>query len=329
MFITRIPLRISLFGGGSDLREFLEHFPGAVFSFAINKYIHIVTNHQYRETFLLHYSDIEETENVKNIKHPLFKEVFKKFNINAGIEVASFADIPSNGSGLGSSSAFTSALVKTVMFYKGESVGQYESAFHAADIEINKVGSNIGMQDHFGCSIGGAKIIRFSLDQKPEVQSFKIENLQQKMVEESFFLVDSGIRRSASDVLKKQHEKNNIDQYLDIQMKLVDLVLPGANAFMQGNLEVVSEILNESWRLKSKLTKKTTSAAILDICSEGLKQGALSCKLLGAGGGGFILFTSRKGDKENLKNFFNKKGLKTLDLKIDSEGLILLNNPFK
>lgn len=319
MIITRCPLRVSFFGGGTDLKDFFDNEPGIVLSTSIKKYIYLSIHEYFYSKILLKYSKTEEVDFPENISHPIFREVLSEYKVN-NVDISSFADIPA-GTGLGSSSAFTNALLCSVMEYKKKPYTAYEIARKSASIEIERLNEPIGYQDQYGSAIGGLKLLIFHDVNNIEVRPINITYDLLYNFENSMFLVFTGKTRNAGDVLKDQ--KSNTSQantkvFNNLQV-LKNQALLGYELLNKRKFDDFGLLLNEAWNLKKTLSANISNDNIDSIYDEGIKSGSLGGKLLGAGSGGFILFYV---PKKNISIFKDKmKHYSLINLEMDFEGV--------
>lgn len=301
MIITRTPFRVSFVGGGSDLPSFSQKYGGAVLSTTINKYMH-VSLHPYfnRSMFSLKYSKNELVDSVHTINHPIIKETLKHLDIRSGIEVTTTADIPS-GTGLGSSSAFTVGLLNALYAYKSRLVTKEQLAREACMIEIDKVGSPIGKQDQYASSFGGLNTITFEKDGTVKVHPVVISSSTKKALEDNLLLFYTKSERDANDVLKEQSSLMEKDKKTEVMRKMVDLVPELNDSLTKGDLSTFGELLHKNWMLKKSITSAISTLNIDKYYELGMNNGALGGKLLGAGGGGFLLFYCEQHKQERLR----------------------------
>jgi D-glycero-alpha-D-manno-heptose-7-phosphate kinase len=320
MIISRTPLRVSLFGGGSDLPEFYEQQTGKVLSFAINKYIYIASHNEFDGKYRLSYSRSEEVQQLPEISHPIFRHTLIEMKINNGIEIGSFADIPSKGSGLGSSSAFTVGLIANLLRVKGLEMNQEQIAAKAFHIERNLIGDTVGQQDHYGTAIGGVKKIVFSPSGKVEIERVQSSNKTIKDFQGLTRLVYTGIQRNASEILREQGFKTqNSNEIFATICDLRDLVDPGLSALEKEDFILVGKYLNLSWEIKKRVSEKVTYEQIDLIHQNLIDSGIWGAKLLGAGGGGFFIGV---GEEKAWERFQVKHpNTKVYEFNIDHEGV--------
>ncbi|MFC1712115.1 GHMP kinase [Candidatus Poribacteria bacterium] len=290
MVISRTPLRISFVGGGSDLPAFYRKAPGAVISAAINKYIYITVNKKFDNKIRASYSVTEIVDSVDELKHELVREALKLLDIDGGIEITSVADIPSRGTGLGSSSSYIVGLLHALYAYKGMHVGAERLAREACEIEIECCSKSIGKQDQYIASYGGLKHIKFNPDESVFVDPIILPGDTRQKLEEHLFLLYTGLTRSSESILSEQKSNTENDkikrQTLDNMVKLVTKL---KNALLQNNIESFGEILHEGWMEKKKMAGKISSPTIDRWYEIAREHGAIGGKISGAGGGGFLL----------------------------------------
>ena len=301
MIITRTPFRISFAGGGSDLPSFYEKHEGCVISTTINKYMYVSVHPTFnREDTIVKYSKTEIVKDVNDIQHPIAKQLLLDHDIK-GIEIVSTADIPS-GTGLSTSSAYTVSLIHALYAYKGKYCSQERIASEACELEIEKLGEPIGKQDQYGTAIGGLKFIRFLRDGTVDVEPLIISSKMKKELSNNLLLFYTGLTHSASTILKEQN-KNIIsaeDKYNNL-LKMTELTYDMKEALITGDLHKFGVILNENWLLKQQLASSISNETINKYYNLAINNGALGGKLLGAGGGGFLLFYCEKDKQEQLR----------------------------
>lgn len=318
MIITRTPFRVSFVGGGSDLEEYYSQKQGAVLSTTINKYMYI-SSHNYfdDDSIRIKYSQTETVKNINDLQHPIVREAMKKFNINGALEISSNADVPS-GTGLGSSSSFTVGLLHSLYARAGKHVSNEKLAEEACEIEIEKLGEPIGKQDQYASAFGGINIIKFNPDGSVSVEPIHLKKEINKKLQNNLLMFYTGQQRSASKILIEQKKVTAQADKTQILDKMVDLVWEMRDALYAGDLEEFGRILHKNWLLKKQLTNKISDDFIDDIYNKGIKSGALGGKLLGAGGGGFVLFYCEPENQKKLRHAL--RDLKELSFKLDNEG---------
>ena len=290
MIISRTPLRISFVGGGSDIQSYYRHQAGAVVSTAIDKYIYITVNKKFDNKIRVSYSKTEMVDSVDQIEHNLIRECLKKVGIDGGIEITSMADIPSEGTGLGSSSSYTVGLLNALYAYKGEHASAEQLAREAAEIEIDILKNPIGKQDHYIAAYGGLQYIQFNPDETVYVDPIICLSETKKEFEKKLLLLYTGLTRSASSILSVQSKNmQNKNSKRDTMTKMVALTRDMQEALRKNKLESIGKLLHKNWILKKTMAQGISNKTIDDWYSIARKNGAIGGKILGAGGGGFFL----------------------------------------
>ena len=288
MIITQTPLRISFAGGGTDFRKFYLKHGGNVLSSAIDKYIHIIIKERFDELIVLNYSSREIINSVNKIKHPLIRESMKKTGVEKGVEITTLADIPSEGSGLGSSSSVTIGLLHALYTYKGELVTADRLARDACEIEIDILGNPIGIQDQYIAAYGGLRAFTFQRDGHVEVKSLNLQPWVHFKLSSRLLLFYLNQDRNAASILEEQ--KANITRKVDVLCRMRDHAKYLKENLTGDNLDLVGEIMYKGWLEKRTLASKISNKKIDRLCQMALDAGALGGKVTGAGGGGFMLF---------------------------------------
>lgn len=320
MIISRSPLRISLGGGGTDLRSYYENYEGFVIAASINKYVYISVSRPFLPGINLKYSEIEKVQDVERIAHPIIREVLRTFNLRTPqIEISSFADIPS-GTGLGSSGSFTTALIKALYAHYRKNIHPEQLAELACQIEIEKLGEPIGKQDQYVAAFGG--ISEFVFDNDGKVTS-KPLNLSMKTLhdlEDNLLLFYSGISRSASSILKDQVDKSNLHdaEMIENLHYIKSIGIRSRTALLSDNTYEFGQLMHEHWEYKKSRSKGISNEFIDSAYAMALRSGAVGGKVVGAGGGGFLMFYAK--DKEQLRNKMAGIGLEEVRFQFDFEG---------
>ena len=297
MIISKTPFRISFVGGGSDHFNHISKIPGKVISTTINKYMYININKKHDEKVRLSYSVTENTNNVKELNHLIIKRSLEYFSIKKGIEITTLADIPSSGSGLGSSSALCVGLTKALNKFKGKEINRENLAKTAAIIEIKKCKKPIGMQDHYSAAYGGFNSITFNQNKTVNVKKIQISENRLNIFKQHLIMFYSGINRKADKILGKiQKEKKHNTNY----EVLANLANQFEYELSEGDIQNTAEILNKNWMLKKNLHQSVSSSNLNEIYDNALKAGAKGGKLLGAGGGGYFLFFAKPSNHKKL-----------------------------
>lgn len=287
MIITRTPLRISFVGGGTDLPGFYRHYSGMVISTAINKYIYVIVKKRFDERIYVGYSKKEIVDTVDEIEHDLVREAMKLTGVISGVEIVTLADIPSFGSGLGSSSALTVGLLHALYAYLGKPVEPEQLAREACRIEIDILGKPIGKQDQYITAYGGLRQIVFYPDEYVSCKIIEPDGVTKKKLGDCLMLFYTGIARSAEDVLREQNVETKETSAILKRMK--EQVLELRDVLLKSKLEQLGTILNEAWSMKKRLACGITNSRIDSLYQRAMKVGAWGGKISGAGGGGFLL----------------------------------------
>jgi D-glycero-alpha-D-manno-heptose-7-phosphate kinase len=290
MIITRTPLRISFAGGGSDLPAYYEREPGAVVSTAIDKYIYITVNPKFDHMIRASYSVTEIVDSVAELKHELIREALYLLGIKEGIEITSISDIPSQGTGLGSSSSYTVGLLNALYAFKGHMAGAERLADEACHIELDRCRKPIGKQDQYIAAYGGLQYIRFNPDGSVFTDPILCSPETRKRLQSRLLLLYTGLTRSADNILTEQTQKTRSDgdKRATLQ-RMVGLADQLCEALSRDDIDAFGEILHAGWLEKRKLASNISNGRIDDWYERARANGAIGGKLLGAGGGGFLL----------------------------------------
>lgn len=299
MIITQTPLRISFAGGGSDLPEFYRQHGGAVISSAIDKYIYIIVKKRFDDLITLNWSKKETVESVDQIEHELIREAMKKTGVYKSVEITTISDIPSEGSGLGSSSSVTVGLLQVLYLYQGIIVDAERLAREACEIEINILGKPIGKQDQYIAAYGGLRHFEFKKDgtvttNSPNIDSDFLYDLGLHMM-----LFFTGKTRKAEEILSEQKRKIGELEQLLTQMR--DQSFELSKAFKKGDITFLGQTLEEGWELKKQLLGGISTSDIDKMYNLAKEAGALGGKITGAGGGGFLLLYVPLGKQDNVR----------------------------
>ncbi len=291
MIVSRTPLRVSFVGGGSDLPSFYEKSKGAVVSVSIDKYMYIMVNRKFDNKIRISYSTTEICDKLTDIRHDIVRESLKYLKIKDGIEITSVSDVPSEGTGLGSSSAYCVGLLKCLYEFLGRKAGKHLVAADACKIEIQKCRKPIGKQDQYACCFGGLNYIEFFPKGVVKVTPIKLQKSLVRKLNNRILVFYTGVTRASGTILREQSRKmmRNDDKFASVK-KMVEYAGLLRDELNKGNLDSFGKILDLNWKEKRKLTDGISNPQI-DLWYEmALKAGAVGGKLLGAGGGGFLLF---------------------------------------
>lgn len=316
MIITKTPFRVSFCGGGSDMANFYEKYGGCVLSTSINKYCYISIHPYFNENqTLLKYSENELVDSPDQIKHRIFRQVLTDMGIH-GVEISSTADIP-GGTGLGSSSTFTVGLLNTLNCYNGKFVSKDKLAKLACEVEIEKLGNPIGKQDQYGAALGGLNFIRFNQDGSVSHEPILMEGKTYKELQKNLLMFYTGTTRSANTILAEQTKNITSEDKARNLLKMCGLAKDMKVALENNDISSFGKILDEGWQLKKELASGIANPAIDEAYEIAMKNGALGGKLLGAGGGGFLLFYCEEEKQGQLKKAI---GLRELDFSFERDG---------
>ena len=318
MVISKTPLRMSFTGGGSDLAGFYRRFGGAVVSSTFSKYIYITVNRRFSPDIRASYSVTEYARSPSGIKHELIRESLKLAGINKQIEITSIGDVPSKGTGLGSSSAYTVGLLNALTAYKGQYSSKESLAQNACRIEIDILKKPIGKQDQYATAFGGLNLIEFGKDDTVQINPIICAPKIRQSLEESLLLLYTGITRSAASVLDRQKESTENGLKDDILKEMSQLSYELAASLRQGRLSKFGEVLDRGWQLKKKMSETVSTPRIDHWYQKAIRAGARGGKILGAGGGGFLLLYAPRSKHAAIRA--NLPELANLPFSFDREG---------
>lgn len=287
MTITKTPLRVSLLGGGTDFPAFFRQHGGYVLTTAVNRYVYVIAKERFDEKIRLSYSATELVDRVDDVRHDLVRECLRKAGITGGIELATMADIPSTGSGLGSSSAVTVGLLNALFQYAGKPQDEASLARMACDVEITSLGRPIGVQDQFIAAYGGSRAISWDVDGRAHVDRLVLCDETRRSLNERLLLFYTNQSRSSATILGEQLA--NIPNQTSELQRLKELARYGRVALESGRLDDFGRCLDDAWQVKRTLASGVTSPAIDGAYEAAKSAGALGGKIAGAGGGGFLL----------------------------------------
>ena len=320
MIITRSPLRISLGGGGTDLPSYYREHTGFLVAAAIDKYVYITLHQTFVTELIVKYSKLERVGSVDAIEHPIIREAMRLVDVPAtALEISSMADIPA-GTGLGSSGSFTTALLQALHAHKKNLVHPAELAEQACEIELEKLGEPIGKQDQYIAAYGGITCFRFLPDGKVEAWPLKTSEETIFNLEDNLLLFFTGYSRSASKILKEQDDKSKAaDKGMVDNLHFVkDLGFQSQRALEEGDLEEFARLMDVHWQRKKERSGGMSNPQINEWYDKAMANGALGGKLIGAGGGGFLMFYAS--DKAKLRHAMREQGLREVRFRFDFEG---------
>lgn len=320
MIITRSPLRISLGGGGTDLPSYYREHTGFLVAAAIDKYVYITLHQTFVEELIIKYSKLERVKHIADVEHPIIREALKFIGIQAPhLEMTSMADIPA-GTGLGSSGSFTTALLKALHTLKKNLVHPHELAEQACHIELELLKEPIGKQDQYIAAFGGITCFRFLPNGKVEAWPLKIASETLYNLEDNLLLFFTGYSRSASTILKEQDDKSKIkDNEMVANLHFIkELGLKSKEALEAGDLHSFAELMNIHWEYKKQRSANMSNSKINEWYDLALQNGAIGGKMIGAGGGGFLMFYAE--DKVQLRQAMKQAGLQEVRFHFDFMG---------
>ena len=324
MIIVRSPLRITLGGGGTDLPSYYRDHDGFLMAAAIDKFVYVTVIKPFVPGVYLKYSKIEHVNTIEEVQHPIVREALKLFDFGMPqIEITTLADIPA-GTGLGSSSSFTTALLRALHAHARGIIHPRELAEQACFIEIEKLGEPIGKQDQYIAAFGGLTCFKFLPGGKVEAWPLKLSEETRYNLEDNLLLFFTGYSRSASAILKEQDQKSKTaDKGMIENLHFVkDLGLQSQKALESGNLEEFARLMDVHWQRKKQRSGNMSNAKINEWYDAAMANGALGGKLIGAGGGGFLMFYAT--DKTKLRHAMRQGGLQEVRFRFDFEGTKLV-----
>lgn len=320
MIITRSPLRISLGGGGTDLPSYYRKYGGFLLAAAINKYVYITIHQTFFPELIIKYSKMERVQAVDQVRHPIIREALKLVGITElNLEITSMADIP-DGTGLGSSGSFTTALLKGLHAYRKNLVLPSELAAQACHIEIDRLGEPVGKQDQYVSAYGGITCFRFLPDDTVQACPLRLSPETLHDLEDNMMVFFTGFCRSASSILREQDEKSKNDEreMLENLHFVRELGLKSEECLKAGKLREFADLMNVHWQHKKRRSQGMTNPQIDEWYELARANGALGGKLIGAGGGGFLMFYTE--DKTRLRHALTRAGLREVRFHFDFEG---------
>jgi len=320
MIITRSPLRISLGGGGTDLPSYYRDHSGFVIAAAIDKYVYITLHHTFVQELIIKYSRLEHVHTIDEVQHPIIREALKITTVGVpSLEIASMADIPA-GTGLGSSGSFTTALLKALHAHNRHLMHPQELAEQACHIEIELLKEPVGKQDQYIAAYGGITCFRFLPNGQVEAWPLKIARDTLYALEDNLLLFFTGYSRSASSILKEQDDKSKQSnkEMVDNLHFVKELGRQSKDALEAGDLQTFGELMNVHWEHKKKRSANMSNPKINEWYDLARQHGAVGGKLIGAGGGGFLMFYAE--DKMRLRKAMREAGLQEVRFRFDFEG---------
>jgi len=324
MIIARSPLRVTLGGGGTDLPSYYEKFGGFLIAAAIDRYVYITLHENFTPDLIVKYSRLERVSEAAKLEHPIIREAFALLEMDGrGLELASMADIPA-GTGLGSSGSFTTALLKALHTHKNNLVHPAELAAQACEIELGRLKEPIGKQDQYIAAYGGITCFKFLESGKVEAWPLKLSRETRDNLGDNLLLFFTGFSRSASAILKEQDQKSKqADQAMIENLHFVkDLGLQSQRTLESGNLHEFARLMDVHWQRKKQRSGGMSNPKINEWYDLAMANGGLGGKLIGAGGGGFLMFYAE--DKAKLRQAMRQAGLNEVRFRFDFEGTKLV-----
>lgn len=316
MIITQTPLRVGLVGGGTDLPDYYREHGGRVLNAAIDKYVYVVVKQRFDDDVYVNYSTKEVVSRVEDLQHELVREAMHMTGVRGGVEITTLADIPSAGSGLGSSSSVTVGLLHALFAYRGRQVGAEELAERACSIEIDRCRKPIGKQDQYAAAYGGICDLHFGPGDRVVVDQLDLAPAVRRQVQDELLLFYTGTTRSADRILGEQQA--NIGDRLAQLSQLRDLAGEASAGLRAGDVEALGAALNKSWTAKRELASGVSNAQIDEVVEAALSAGASGAKVTGAGGGGFLLVVCPLERQREVRQ--RLAHMKELPIKIDPFG---------
>jgi len=322
MIIVQTPLRVSFFGGGTDLPSFYLSEGGCVLTSAIDKYIFVTIKKRFDQLLRVGYTRTEMAENVADIQHELIRESFLVSGIKKGVEITTMGDIPSAGSGLGSSSTVTVGALHAMYSFQSKLVTAEILARQACEIEIDRLCKPIGVQDQYIAAYGGFKFLEFKPSGEILVSNVEVDPITRRKLNQNLLLFYTGTTRKADLILEEQ--KKNVADRISVLRKLREMTYVARDELAAGNVDTIGELLHEGWELKKKLASNISNPVIDELYQTARKAGALGGKITGAGGGGFLLLYCPFQYQENLREVLS--GYQELPFNLEAEGSKVIFN---
>jgi D-glycero-alpha-D-manno-heptose-7-phosphate kinase len=322
MIITQTPLRVSFVGGGTDLRRFYSREPGCVISAAIDKYVFVIVKERFDAKIVLNYTRKEIVDSVDEIQHDLVRESMKKVQVDRGVEITTLADIPSRGTGLGSSSSITVGLLNALYAYHGQFKDAESLAREACEIEIDILGAPIGKQDQYIAAYGNIRKITFHPDERVDIELVKLDYSLRRRLNERLMLFYTGKTRSASAILSEQHKL--IPERMGILQQMSLLPEEFRACLNNGDFHEIGRILHQNWEYKKQLASGVSDDQLDALYEKAMEAGALGGKVTGAGGGGFMLLYCPGEKQERVRQALSD--LTELPFRFENQGSKIIFN---
>jgi len=322
MIIVQTPLRISLFGGGTDFPSYFQSEGGCVLTTSIDKYIFVTVKSRFDEMLRVGYTKTEMVNHLDELQHELICEALRKTGIRNGVEITTMGDIPSEGSGLGSSSTVTVGVLHAMYSYLGDLVSAEQLAREACDIEINILGKPVGIQDQYIAAYGGLRFMEFTQNNEVIINKIEIDEAVTRRLNENTMLFFTGITRQSQTILNEQ--KDNIRQRSSVLNEMKQIAYIARDQLQAGNIDCIGELLHESWLLKKQLARRVSNGKIDEMYEAAKRAGALGGKVAGAGGGGFLILYCPHEKQEAVRKALCQ--LQELPFKLEKDGSKVIFN---
>ncbi len=322
MIITQTPLRISFFGGGTDFADFYRDEEGCVISSTIDKYIYVIVKQRFDEKIRVGYTRTELVDELEDLQHELIREALRTTGVRSQIEIGTLGDIPSTGSGLGSSSTVTIGTLNALYTYKNEIRTQDTLAKQACEIEIERLQKPIGKQDQYIAAYGGFRFLRFKPDGDVEIETISLNLSERRRLNQHLLLFYTNTSRKSESILHEQREQTNSKRAILREMRAQ--AYEGRSLLENGDFESFGRLLDEGWRLKKSLATKISNPAIDELYAKAKTAGALGGKITGAGGGGFLLLFCPREKQYQLRESLS--ALKELPFHLENDGTKVIFN---
>jgi len=323
LIIVQTPLRVSLFGGGTDFPSFfMNEGGGCVLSSAIDKYIYVTIKQRFDNKIRVGYTTTEMVDTVDEIQHELIREALRKTGITSGVEITTMGDIPSAGTGLGSSSTVTVGSLNAMYSFLGEIVPAERLAQEACEIEIDILDKPIGVQDQYIASYGGFRLLEFEPDGRISSQKIDLEPRLKRQLDDNLLLFFTGMTRQSKKILNEQENNTLRNQEILCEMKRMAYTV--RNELIEGRLDIIGTMLHESWQMKKQLASQISNGTIDSIYQAARNAGAIGGKITGAGGGGFLLLYCLPYKQEDVRSALHP--LQELPFRLETDGTKVIFN---
>jgi D-glycero-alpha-D-manno-heptose-7-phosphate kinase len=322
VIITQTPLRISFLGGGTDFRDYYAQEEGCVLSSAIDKYIFVIVKERFDDRIRVGYTKTEMVDSLDEVQHELVREALRKTGITRRIEIATMGDVPSDGSGLGSSSTVTVGLLNAMYTYLGETRDAATLAQEACEIEIDVLGKPIGKQDQCIAAHGNMRFFRFQPNERVEVEAIELQDSQKRRFNQNLMLFFTGVTRKSSTILAEQQENTN--NHLGVLRRMKSLALEAKECIVEGAFNEFGALLHQGWECKKQLASKITNGQIDEIYGLARRAGAIGGKITGAGGGGFLLLYCPQEKQDDVRAALHH--LQELPFRLERDGTKVIFN---